>query len=50
MEEKLQNEEPNVIRNHKDTVFRLLYRDETKLLELYNALNDTNYKDAGDLN
>ena len=49
MEEKLHKEEPNIIRNHKDTVFRMLYRDESKLLELYNALNDTHYQDADSL-
>lgn len=36
-----------VVRNHKDTVFRLLYKDPEKLLELYNALNETQYEDAG---
>lgn len=45
MEEK----ELHVIRNQKDTVFRMLYRDKEKLLELYNALNGTDYQDAGEL-
>lgn len=44
MEEKLQ-----VIRNHKDTVFRMLYRDKKNLLELYNALNGTAYEDPDSL-
>lgn len=32
-------------RNYKDTVFRMLYRDKSELLELYNAVNDTQYTD-----
>ncbi len=32
-------------RNYKDTVFRMLYRDKSELLELYNAVNDTQYND-----
>ena len=31
------------IRNYKDTVFRLLFNNKEKMLELYNALYDTNY-------
>ena len=34
---------------YKDRVFRLLYRDRNRLLELYNALNDTNYTNVDDL-
>lgn len=30
-------------RKHKDTVFRMVFRDKKNLLELYNALNDTKY-------
>lgn len=37
-------EELYVIRNHKDTVFRMLFREKDKLLELYNALNGTDYE------
>lgn len=33
-----------VARNYKDTVFRMLYSDKRELLELYNALNDTQYE------
>ena len=33
------------IRNHKDTVFRMLFREKKNLLELYNALNGTAYTD-----
>ena len=36
-------------RNYKDTVFRMLFRDRTKLLELYNAVNGTQYTDPGEL-
>ncbi len=39
----------HVVRNHKDTVFRMIYKDRTKLLELYNALNGTEYEDAAEL-
>ncbi len=31
------------LRNHKDTVFRLIFNNKEKMLELYNALYDTNY-------
>ena len=34
---------------YKDRIFRMLYSDRKKLLELYNALNDTNYADEDDL-
>ena len=30
-------------RKYKDSVFRTLFSDEDKLIELYNALFDTNY-------
>lgn len=36
-------------RNYKDTVFRMLYRDKSELLELYNAVNDTQYTDPEEL-
>lgn len=36
-------------RTYKDRVFRMLYRDKTRLLELYNALNDTSYANVDDL-
>ena len=36
-----EEKELHVVRNHKDTVFRLLYQNREKLLELYNALNGT---------
>ncbi|MBO5092987.1 MAG: hypothetical protein J6C33_01375 [Lachnospiraceae bacterium] len=34
-----------IIRNHKDTVFRLLFAGKRELLTLYNALNGTGYDD-----
>ena len=34
---------------HKDTVFRMLYREKKELLELYNALNGTNYTNEEEL-
>lgn len=41
--------ELHVERKHKDTVFRMLYREKEKLLELYNALNGTEYRKPEDL-
>lgn len=38
-----------VYRTHKDRVFRLLYTKKGRLLELYNALNGTNYEDEAAL-
>ncbi|MDC7288359.1 hypothetical protein NXH76_11150 [Blautia schinkii] len=38
-----------VQRTHKDTLFRFIFRDEKKLLQLYNALNDTSYEDTSGL-
>lgn len=34
----------NAIRNHKDNVFCLLYREKKNLLSLYNAVNGTTYE------
>ncbi len=43
-------EETNqVIRNQKDTVFRMLFRDKKELLELYNALNGSAYQNPEEL-
>lgn len=36
-------------RNYKDTLFRMLFRDEKQLLQLYNAVNRTHYTNAEDL-
>ncbi len=38
-----------VLRNHKDTVFRLIFREKKDLLELYNAVNGTGYDRVEDL-
>lgn len=38
-----------VYRNYKDRVFRLLFKDKKRLLELYNALNDSTYTNVDDL-
>ncbi|MBE5843689.1 MAG: hypothetical protein E7302_05835 [Butyrivibrio sp.] len=36
-------------RKYKDTVFRELYKDKHNLLELFNAMNNTNYNNPDDL-
>ncbi|WP_051207676.1 hypothetical protein [Butyrivibrio sp. AE3006] len=36
-------------KQHKDTVFRMLYSDKRYLLELYNAINHSNYNDPSKL-
>ena len=41
--------ELHVVRNQKDTVFRMLFREKKELLELYNALNDSAYNSPEDL-
>ena len=38
-----------VVRNYKDTVFRMLFRDKIRLLELYNAVNQTCYENPEEL-
>ena len=43
------SEELYVNRKHKDTVFRMLFSDKRVILELYNALNGTDYQDPNDL-
>ena len=40
---------PYVNREHKDTVFRMLFVDKENLLKLYNAVNGTDYSDVNDL-
>ena len=40
---------PAVNRNYKDTVFRMLFSDRKNLLSLYNAVNQSNYKNPEDL-
>ena len=36
-------------RKHKGTVFRMLFGDKKAILELYNALNGTDYQDPDNL-
>lgn len=38
-----------VQRPHKDTLFRFIFRDKKKLLQLYNALNQSDYQDPDGL-
>lgn len=40
---------PVVIRNYRDTLFRMLYQDKKRLLSLFNAVNDTHYDNPDDL-
>ena len=47
--EQLMTEELHVVRNQKDTVFRMLFREKKELLELYNALNDSAHNSPEDL-
>ena len=47
--EQLMTEELNVVRNQKDTVFRMLFREKRELLELYNALNNSAYSSPEEL-
>lgn len=45
----LKEETMPVYRSYKDRVFRRLLQDKKRLLEVYNALNDTSYKDEEQL-
>ena len=38
-----------VIDDYKDRLFRMIFNDKEKLLELYNAMNGSDYKDASEL-
>ena len=38
-----------VQREHKDRAFRFIFRDRKKLLQLYNALNESDYDDETEL-
>lgn len=38
-----------VQREHKDRLFRLIFQNKRDLLDLYNAVNDTNYENPADL-
>ena len=39
----------SVVRNYKDTLFRMIFRDKKELLTLYNAVNGTHYDNSEDL-
>ena len=41
--------QPVVIRNYRDTLFRMLYRNKKRLLSLFNAVNGTHYDHPDDL-
>ena len=41
--------QPAVIRNYRDTLFRMLYRNKKRLLSLFNAVNGTQYDNPDDL-
>lgn len=40
---------PNANRKYKDTLFRMIFSRKKDLLDLYNAVNDTDYKNPDDL-
>ena len=40
--------EIHVARNHKDRLFRMIFREKKELLSLYNAVNGTSYMVAKD--
>lgn len=40
---------PSVNRKHKDSLFRKIFSEKQDLLDLYNAVNDTDYKDLNAL-
>ncbi len=41
--------EITVVRNYKDTMFRMIFKEKKELLELYNAVNGTHYTNPEDL-
>ena len=38
-----------IVRNYKDTIFRMIFRDKRELLTLYNAVNGTHYDNPEEL-
>ena len=38
-----------VVDDYKDRLFRMIFNDKEKFLELYNAMNGSDYKDASEL-
>ena len=52
MKKRIKNKtktQPVVIRNYRDTLFRMLYRNKKRLLSLFNAVNGTQYDNPDDL-
>ena len=45
MPKKATPAENTVNREYKSSIFAMLFRDKTKLLELYNAISGTSYTD-----
>ena len=45
----MNEEKARALRPHKDTLFRMLFKDKGNLLSLYNALNKTAYTDKNQL-
>ena len=43
------NNEISVARNHKDRLFRMIFREKNELLSLYNAVNGTSYTNTEEL-
>lgn len=43
------NEQKKVNREYKDRLFKLIFRDKKDLMQLYNAINDTNYNDPDEI-
>ena len=51
-QKKTRNEDTTVnpiVRNYKDTIFCMIFRDKRELLTLYNAVNGTHYDNPEDL-
>lgn len=49
METNYTDRAPAINRTYKDTLFRMIFREKRNLLQLYNALNGTNYTKEADL-
>lgn len=40
---------PKVVRNYRDSVFRMLFKEKKELLSLFNAINGTDYDNPDEL-
>lgn len=49
MKQKIEHQNIHVNRNHKDSLFRKVFRKKKDLLALYNALNGTSYENEEEL-